>query len=494
MSNTVKNFITLMLTACLTIAAAPAANAGEAKAPAPAYFDLPVVIKTIKVGLRSGGSSVYEARLLNSVGSGYLFGYFDYARQFHELGKTEVTALSMRGDSGFTLPDGMVVGPWHMVLNKKFNDFASAKKYADTLWGGFPGYINGEYKVLVGAYADETKTMSAIKSRSMDAKPFTGSKYSVLAAETDTSELQFLMDVGEGTNLAIRPVSKSEKAETWFDGNAYHGDFQYTRSGGGLTVINFVDLEDYVMGVLPYEMHGDWPQEALKAQGACARTYAMNNINAYIDRGFDVRNDTYSQVYRGVTGTVESTNKAATETSGEYVRYRGSVCKVYYMSSDGGATDSSANVFSQKRAYLSGVKDDNEKDIEYYNKSWKAELYDANVVYRLAMSDYELADISDIKVTKSDMGNVIKLVFSDSKGNTVTLYGEDCFRVTGFNSLRYDVSSYENEQKERIWVFKGSGWGHNCGMSQWGAYAMALNKSANCEEIIDFYFSGAYLG
>ena len=113
MSNTVNNFITLMLTACLTIAAAPAANAGEAKAPAPAYFDLPVVIKTIKVGLRSGGSSVYEARLLNSVGSGYLFGYFDYARQFHELGKTEVTALSMRGDSGFTLPDGMVVGPWH---------------------------------------------------------------------------------------------------------------------------------------------------------------------------------------------------------------------------------------------------------------------------------------------------------------------------------------------------------------------------------------------
>lgn len=118
MSNTVKNFITLMLTACLTIAAAPAANAGEAKAPAPAYFDLPVTVDTIKVGLRSGGSSVYEARLLNSVGSGYLFGYFDYARQFHELGKTEVTALSMRGDSGFTLPDGMVVGPWHMVLNK----------------------------------------------------------------------------------------------------------------------------------------------------------------------------------------------------------------------------------------------------------------------------------------------------------------------------------------------------------------------------------------
>ena len=164
------------------------------------------------------------------------------------------------------------------------------------------------------------------------------------------------------------------------------------------------------------------------------------------------------------------------------------------MSSDGGATDSGANVFAQKRAYLKGVKDDNEESIEYYNKSWKCELRDANVLYRLSTSDYKLSDIADIKAFKSNMGNVIKLIISDSESNKVTLLGEDCFRVTGFNSLRYDVSSYENAQKERIWVFKGSGWGHNCGMSQWGAYSMALNKSASCEQIIKFYFSGAYLG
>lgn len=494
MSNRVKVIIVLTLSICIAFSAMPSANADDAKAPAPAYFDLPVTVNTVKVGLRSGGSAVYEARLLNKTGSGYLLGYFDFSRHFHQLGKTEVTALSMRGDTGFTLPDGMVVGPWHMVLNKQFDDFASAKKYADTLWGGFPGYIDGEYKVLVGAYADEAATQKAIKKRSLDAKPFFGSKYSVLVAETDTSELQFLYDIGEATKLAVRPVSKSEKAETWFAGDAYHGDFEYLRSGGALTVINYVELEDYVKGVLPYEVSGNWPQEALKAQGACARTYAINNINSYIDRGFDVRNDTYSQVYRGVTGTMESLDTAADATSGEYVRYRGAICKVYYMSSDGGATDSGANVFSQKRAYLQGVKDDNEASVDYYNKSWKCELRDENVLYRLAQSDYELADIADIKATKSELGNVIKLEISDSKGKTVKLLGEYCFRTMGFNSLRYDVSSYENDQKERIWVFTGSGWGHNCGMSQWGAYSMALNKDASCEKIIDFYFSGAYLG
>lgn len=494
MSKELKKMLVVALILCIALAATPAADADTAKAPEPAYFDLPVTVDTVKVGLCSGGSAVYEARLLNKIGNGYLLGYFDFSRQFHELGKTEVTAISMRGDAGFTLPDGMVVGPWHMVLNKEFEDFASAKKYADTLWGGFPGYIGGEYKVLVGAYADKAATMTAINKRSLDAEPFSGSKYSILVAETDTSELQFLFDIEENTKLAVRPISESDKAETWFAGDAYYGDFQYLRNGGALTVINYVDMEDYVKGVLPYEMSGGWPQEALKAQGACSRTYAFNNINSYTDRGFDVRNDTYSQVYRGVTGTTDSTDIAAAATEGVYVRYRGAVCKVYYMSSDGGATDSSANVFSQKRAYLQGVNDDNEASIDYYNKSWKCELRDENVLYRLAQSDYELADIADIKATKSDMGNVIKLEISDSTGKKVTLFGEYCFRTLGFNSLRYDVSSYENDQNERIWAFSGNGWGHNCGMSQWGAYSMALNKNASCEKIIDFYFSGAYLG
>ena len=494
MSKRLKKLIVAILTCTVAISSFPVAFAAEKSAPAPVYFDLPVTVEAIKVGLCSGYSAVSEASLLNKTGKGYQFGYFDYSRKFHKLGSTEVAELTMRGDLGFTLADGMVVGPWHMILNKHFSDFDSAKSYAKKLWGGFPGYINGEYRVLVGAYANESKTNEAIKKRKMDAVPFTGSACAILAAQTGTSELQFMMDNGEGSNLAVRPVCKSGKAETWFAGNAYYGDFQYSRNGGGITVVNYVQLEDYVKGVLPYEMHGDWPQEALKAQGTCARTYAINNINSYYKRGFDVRNDTYSQVYRGITGTTEGTNVAAAATADKYVRFRGSVCKVYYMSSDGGATDSSANVFSQRRAYLQGVKDNNEKNIDFYNKTWKSELRAENIIYRLSTSDYQLKDIADITATKSKLGNVIQLNFKDSEGKTVTLYGEYCFRVTGLNSLNYSVSSYENDQKEKIWVFEGKGWGHNCGMSQWGAYGMSLNKDVKCEDIIDFYFSGAYLG
>ncbi len=75
---------------------------------------------------------------------------------------------------------------------------------------------------------------------------------------------------------------------TWFRGNRYRGGFEYTVSGGGLQVVNVVDLEDYVKGVLPSEMPGNWELEALKAQAVCARTFAClttKHLSAY---GFDV--------------------------------------------------------------------------------------------------------------------------------------------------------------------------------------------------------------
>ena len=49
----------------------------------------------------------------------------------------------------------------------------------------------------------------------------------------------------------------------------------HVSSSAALTVINVVDIEDYVKGVVPYEMDKDWPLAALEAQAVCARTYAV---------------------------------------------------------------------------------------------------------------------------------------------------------------------------------------------------------------------------
>lgn len=477
-----------LLAAAVLIAFVPSCASAD-DAPEPVSFDIPQSVKIIKVGLNYGVQALYEPTLESQNDGSYELGYFDYARTFHKLGASECSKLTLRADTGFILEDKTAVGPYHALLRNVFDSFDDAKSKADMLWGGFPGYINGEYRVLVGAYKNIEKAAQEIERRGLDAEPFTGSQYSVLAAQANTSELQFMLDVGDGTRLAVRPTG-----ETWFENCLYRGDFEFSCFGGALNVINYIDMESYTAGVLPYEMNGQWPIEALKAQAVCVRSYAVNNINAYAKYGFDLRDDTYSQVYRGMAGATDETGDAARLTEGKFVRYDGAVCRIYYMSSDGGSTDSGENIFSQRRAYLTGVSDPYEAELDFYNKEWKSALFPENISYRLNSRGYEIGLAEDVKATASPLGNVIRLRITDEDGKVIELNGEYCFRALGLSSLHYTVSRTENNDGETMFVFQGGGWGHNCGMSQWGAYSMACNHAASAEDIVDFYFNGAYIG
>lgn len=459
------------------------------------YLDLPVSIDTVTVALRSGSSALFEVRLQNNVGSGYEFGYYDITRTFHSLGSTDDTCVSLRGDTGFLLDEDNYVGSWHILMNDTYADFDTASTEAKAK-GGFPGYIDGQYRVLIGAYEDSESAEKAINSYGLSGAAYTGSSESVVAYESDTANFGFFYDNAEGYNLAMLPISEEKEAETWYMGYNYRGGFEFDRvENGTITVINHVDLESYVSGVLPYEMHGDWGIEALKAQAVCARSYAINNINEYSDKGYDVRSDTYSQVYRGITDCTESTCEAASVTENEYVRYKGAVCQVYYMASDGGKTEDGEYTFMQRRHYLKAVEDTFEDDVDCDYKSWEMKLYPAEIQYQLLRKGYELAEISDITAEKSSIGNVIGLSFTDINGNVVKITGTDCFSLLGLYSINYDVEKQTDEENkdQTYFLFSGHGWGHNCGMSQWGAYSMAENHDKDYNEIIDFYFSGAYI-
>ena len=484
-----KMFISLMLIAAMISLSITSAFAKDKKAPPPAYFDLPVSIDTVKVGISFGDSVQRAVTVQDGSVEGLSVGYFDFSRVFHSFGELSNFSLTMHPDVGYTYmvdeeEEQETVGAWHILMDTVFDDLASASATAEKYYGGFPAYIDGQFRALAGAFETSDDAADSIAERELDAECYSGGDDSILCTSSEEHTLVFLTD----KKLALRSSSK-DPSGLWYAGNLYYGNLEILCRDGSLSVVSFVPLEDYVKCVLPYEMVASWPMEALKAQGACARTYVTHYINAYADMGFDLRNDTYSQVYKGQTGTVAASDEAAEATSGQYVRYRGAPCKIYYMSSDGGATDSSANVFSQRRAYLSGVTDHNEDELDFYNKTWSAVLLEETVLRRLGYSDYVLSDVADIQAEKSFNGIVCKLTITDSEGKTVTLYGDDCFLVLSLHSLNFDVYSEE----EGLWTFDGKGWGHNCGMSQWGAYGMAKNSKASCHDIIDFYFSGAYL-
>ena len=115
-------------------------------------------------------------------------------------------------------------------------------------------------------------------------------------AVIDTQTGKVVYDT-EDESLAISPNGEL----TWFNKYKYYGDFRYTRDGGSVSVINYVDLEDYIKGVVPYEMSASWPREALKAQAVCVRSYADGLMGKHKSQGFDLCATTHCEVYRGAT-------------------------------------------------------------------------------------------------------------------------------------------------------------------------------------------------
>jgi stage II sporulation protein D len=139
----------------------------------------------------------------------------------------------------------------------------------------------------------------------------------------------------------------------------YRGAFEIrpTTVGGGMTVVNALDIDNYVQGVVPGEMPSSWHPEALKAQAVVARSYSL-----VTDAGgaiFDQYADTRSQMYRGLTAETPSTNTAVQGTAGQVLRYAGKVAVTYYFSTSGGRTENVENVFyaSDPIPYLKSVED-----------------------------------------------------------------------------------------------------------------------------------------
>jgi len=123
----------------------------------------------------------------------------------------------------------------------------------------------------------------------------------------------------------------------------YMGDLQLDIAENALRAILTIHVEDYLLGVVPYEMSNSFPLEALKAQAVAARTYALRNQNQYDD--YDVVDTTNDQVFKGYTEGNERAEQAVLETRGICGFYKGKLAQCYYAASNGGQTELVENVW-----------------------------------------------------------------------------------------------------------------------------------------------------
>lgn len=252
-------------------------------------------------------------------------------------------------------------------------------------------------------------------------------------------------------------------------------------------VVNKLNFNDYLKGVVPYEEGDSFPAEALKAQAVAARTYAMYQmIGGAI---FDVYDTTSSQVYRGYSSASIYSNAAVESTKGEVLTYGGNVIDAFFSSSNGGWTEQPQNAWypnGSSLPYLPNVK------LDTFDSKFKKTFTKADIITAIKnVANYSTLDIAAInKITFTNDSilthffNTATIYYNDSKGveNTLTM---DKYQIRDTLGL---ISSIFNctISSDGSYVFVNR-YGHGLGMSQWGSYSRA-KAGQSYKAILDFYF------
>lgn len=135
----------------------------------------------------------------------------------------------------------------------------------------------------------------------------------------------------------------------------YRGELIVRANNDTLVVINNLNIEEYIRGVVPSEMPSKWNIEAHKAQAIAARSYAIANLGKRASHGYDLKDTPEDQAYGGALKETPQTNKACRDTMGIVITYDKKVVPAYYSASAGGHTINSGDIWTKDLPYLRAV-------------------------------------------------------------------------------------------------------------------------------------------
>lgn len=334
------------------------------------------------------------------------------------------------------------------------------------------------------------------------------------------------------------------------NGKPYRGYISFIGDKNGLKVINHIDFENYLYGVVPKEIPPMSGKEALKAQAVAARSYAYSAINKHFSEGFNVCDTTHCQVYGGQDCEHLNTTKAVDETIGLVAMHNGNIANTVFHSSSGGYTESSENIWGGKLPYLLGKED--KYSLNTVNSTWVVEIDKDKLSKTFQAGGVNIGEIINVDIIdKTQSGRVKELLVIGSKGDTEitgerfrTILGNTNIKSTLFTIDGYEGITEGNEKaiyaatEKRVQsletdrgrvsiissdgkisnntnknlnvisdseivslnttefvdisrgsvVISGRGYGHGIGMSQYGAMEMA-KQGFDFEEILKYYYT-----
>jgi stage II sporulation protein D len=387
--------------------------------------------------------------------------------------------------------------------------------------------------------------------------------------------------VTAGNRTLRLPVTLSSRHPLAFNGRRYRGSFRIIRAGSGLTLLNILDLEEYLRGVLKMEVNPAWSMEALKAQAVISRTYALRSVLQNAGKGgYDLCDTVMSQVYRGINAEDSRTDAAIRATKGMILRHGSEIAFTPFHSHSGGATADVSTVWGGSMPYLKGVNE--HFQTESPHSSWEARLSRAQVEEALRSAGVNVGSLRELRIEQTDpFGRVNTLLAVGTSGRQSLkshsfrmAAGSNLIRSTAFTiassggapsvsgpatpqpvlpsgaprgtnvpTSNTPMSAAEEQQLTALteqgvfnaeelmdmlmnpekrkgylvralrtvrpgtpsvpqpqpiaatgqFHFRGRGWGHGVGLSQWGAKALA-DQGWDFKRILSFYYPGTTLG
>ncbi len=295
---------------------------------------------------------------------------------------------------------------------------------------------------------------------------------------------------GAGTRFenTIR-LSPTDGGRLYIGIRPYRGLLELRRTASGrLTVVNEVDLEEYLYGVLKMEVDPEWPADALKAQAVAARTLALQSMGRFASEGYDVRATTDTQVYGGISAEDPRTTAAVEDTRGEIMTYEGRPIFAAYHSDSGGYTESSELVWGGRYPYLQAVPDPYSTGAP--NHEWIVRMDLPAFEELLRRAGRSANGITGIEVVETTPSGRVGLVRITGTDGVITVKGTDLRAIMGATRLRSTLFIVRITPDEQPLVeFLGRGSGHGVGLSQWGARGMAA-AGRTYKEILGYYYTG----
>lgn len=331
-----------------------------------------------------------------------------------------------------------------------------------------------------------------------------------------------------------------------YNDRPYRGEIEVLVSArdSKLSVVNVINIEEYLLGVVPREMPALWPQEALKAQAVAARTYAIRSMGNYISEGFDLVDTPLSQAYGGLAAEHARTSEAVAATRGQVLTHNGQLAVTFYHASSGGHTENNENIFSGPPIpYLRGVPDFDDTP-NNPNFHWRLFFTPEEFAAKFREASRDVGSIASatpsgvvgpsgrpsrwlvtgfnraITLTGQEIRNVLGLrssprvinVIQAGAGNAIRTYADaETVHVVGVGGAvtarAVKGITVIGADRQPVMVDAaatamgpvvvrqggveviGGGWGHGVGMSQYGAYGMAL-QGKTYVEILTHYYTG----